>query len=66
MFCLTDKITDDEAEKLALGIAKWHEELGMGNDTTCVFRDSAFVNDTVKTNLSVILKQHGILHVRSL
>ena len=66
MFCLTDKITDDEAEKLALGIVKWHKELDMGSDTTCVFRDSAFVNDTAKTNLSIILKQHGILHVRSL
>lgn len=66
MACLTDKITDTEAEKLALGIVKWHEELRLDSDTTCVFRDNAFVNDTAKTNLSIILKQHGILHVRSL
>lgn len=66
MFCLTDRITDAEAEKLALGIAKLHEELDMGSDTTCVFCDSAFASDMAKTNLSIILKQHGILHVRSL
>lgn len=66
MACLTDKINEAEAEKLALGIAEWYEELGMDNDSTCVFRDSAFANDMAKTNLSIILKQHGILHVRSL
>lgn len=66
MACLTDRITGAEAEKLALGIAEWHEELGMDRDTTCVFRDSAFADDTAKTNLSVILKQHGISDVRSL
>ena len=66
MACLTDKINDAEAEKLALGIAEWYEELGMDNDSTCVFRDSAFASDMAKTNLSIILKQHGILHVRSL
>ena len=66
MACLTDRITDAEAEKLALGIAKWHEELGMDNDSTCVFRDSAFVSDTAKTNLTVILNQNGISNVRSL
>ena len=35
-------------------------------ETTCVFRDSGFVDDVAKTNLAAILQQHGLLNVRSL
>ena len=36
------------------------------SDTQVVFRDSAFANDIAKTNMTAILEQHGIAHVRSL
>jgi len=64
--CLDTHISEAEAEKLAMGIAEWHEALAPAGDTTCVFRDSAFINDVAKTNLAAILAQHGIHHVRSL
>ena len=35
-------------------------------ETTCVFRDSGFVDDVAKTNLAAILQQYGLLNVRSL
>ena len=35
-------------------------------ETTCVFRDSGFVDDVAKTNLAAILHQHGLETVRSL
>lgn len=66
MACLDPRIGKDDAEPLALGIAQWHAELAPAGDTTCVFRDSAFENDETKTNLTAILEQHGIHHVRSL
>ena len=34
--------------------------------TQVVFRDSAFANDIAKTNMTAILEQNGIKHVRSL
>lgn len=66
MACLDTRITAEDAEPLALGIAEWHAALAPAGDTTCVFRDSAFANDEAKTNLAAILEQHGIHHVRSL
>lgn len=66
MASLGGKISRDNAEPLALGIAEWHRELDPVGDTTCVFRDSSFENDEAKTNLAAILEQHGIRHVRSL
>jgi adenine-specific DNA-methyltransferase len=64
--CLVDKITRDQVEPLADGIVKWHQALAPAGDTTCVFRDSAFVDDVAKTNLAAILSQHGLANVRSL
>lgn len=66
MTCLTDKITRIDVEALAQGIVAWYKELAPAGETTCIFRDSAFVDDVVKTNLAVILEQHGIQNVRSL
>ncbi len=34
--------------------------------TTVFFRDSAFVDDVAKTNLTAILEQRGLGNVRSL
>lgn len=64
--CLAEKIARDHVEPLAEGIVKWHKALAPAGDTTCVFRDSAFVDDVAKTNLTAILGQRGLLRVRSL
>ena len=47
--CLDEKITREEVEPLALGIAEWHDELAPAGDSTVVFRDSAFADDVAKT-----------------
>ncbi len=64
--CLDEKITQKEAEPLAIGISEWHAELSPAGDSTVVFRDSAFENDIAKTNLAATLEQHGIENLRSL
>ena len=64
--CLDKTIHRNEIEELAQGIIDWHRELEPAGDTQVVFRDSAFENDVAKTNMTAILEQHGIKHVRSL
>jgi adenine-specific DNA-methyltransferase len=64
--CLSESITADEGEPLALGIVAWHQELDPAGDTSVVFRDSAFADDVVKTNVAAILDQSGLKNVRSL
>jgi adenine-specific DNA-methyltransferase len=64
--CLGDTINRSDVEELAQGIVAWHKELAPAGETTCVFRDSAFIDDVAKSNLAAILEQHGISNVRSL
>lgn len=64
--CLAEQITRDLVEDLAQGIIAWHKAQAPASDSTCVFRDSAFVDDIAKTNLAAILSQAGIKNVRSL
>jgi adenine-specific DNA-methyltransferase len=64
--CLAPKITREEVEPLALGIADWHKTLAPAGESTVVFRDSAFADDVAKTNLTAILQQNGLENVRSL
>jgi adenine-specific DNA-methyltransferase len=64
--CLTESLSRKEIEPLALGIAKWRDELAPVGETQCVFRDKAFADDVAKTNLTAILEQHGLKTVRSL
>ena len=64
--CLAPAIGRDEVERLVQGIIDWHKELEPVGNTQVVFRDSAFADDIAKTNISAILEQHGIAHVRSL
>lgn len=64
--CLDKKIERDQIESLAQGIIDWHKELDPVSETQVVFRDSAFENDIAKTNITAILEQSGIKHVRSL
>jgi adenine-specific DNA-methyltransferase len=59
LVCLATKITREEVEPLALGIADWHMALAPAGESTVVFRDSAFADDVAKTNLVAILVQHG-------
>lgn len=66
MVCLAPAVSRQEAEPLALGMANWLKELAPIADATCVFRDSAFVDDVAKSNLVAILEQHGHKNVRSL
>lgn len=66
LVCLAEVSRKDEAEGLALGIVDWHKELSPASAAVCVFRDSGFVDDVVKTNLTAILEQHGLSNVRSL
>ncbi len=64
--CLAENIIQAEVEPLALGIAAWREELIPDGDSTVVFRDSAFVDDITKTNLTAILEQSELRNIRSL
>jgi adenine-specific DNA-methyltransferase len=64
--CISETVAREDVEQLAQGIVDWHKELAPAGGTTCVFRDSAFVDDVAKVNLAAILEQHGIQNVRSL
>ena len=64
--CLDECITSEDAEPLAAGIADLHAGIQHVGETTVVFRDSAFANDIVKTNVAAILDQRGLASVRSL
>lgn len=66
LVCLSTAIPQTDVEPLALGLVAWHRALKPAGETTVVFRDSAFVNDVAKTNLTAILQQHGLETVRSL
>ena len=64
--CLDEKITREEIEPLAHGIADWYDELTPAGDNTVIFRDSSFADDIAKTNLTAILGQRELKNVRSL
>ena len=64
--CLDEHIEYAAVEQLAQGIIDWHKQLAPAGDTTCIFRDSAFTNDTAKVNMAAILEQYGIGNIRSL
>ena len=66
MACLAADIDRKDVEALAQGIVDWHKELAPVGETTCVFRDSAFPDEASKANMTAILEQAGITHVRSL
>ena len=63
--CLATAIGAAEVDPLALGIVEWRKEFA-AEETMLVFRDSAFVDDVAKTNVTEILKQHGLGNVRSI
>src|SRR5690606_17260249 len=64
--CLDDSILSSDLDSITLAIIEWHKELAPANDTHIFFKDSAFQDDVVKTNLVAIFEQNGLKHVRSL
>ena len=64
--CLDDSILASDIDVVSTAIIEWHKELAPANDTHIFFKDSAFQDDVVKTNLAAILEQSGLKHVRSL
>mgnify|MGYP001045601626 CR=1 FL=1 len=66
LVCLAAEISREDSEALALGIVEWHKSLAPTGESTVVFRDSAFVDDVAKTNLTAILEQAGMDTVRSI
>lgn len=64
--CLDESIQASDIESIAQLIIDWYQELAPGNKPHIFFRDSAFENDVVKTNIAAILQQNGLDHVRSL
>jgi len=64
--CLSDEIKPGEVDELGQSIVEWYRELSPSSDAYVFFRDSAFSGDVSKTNMSAILEQNGINHVRSL
>jgi adenine-specific DNA-methyltransferase len=66
LVCLDQHIGVADVEPLAFGIVGWHKELASAIETLVVFRDNAFADDVIKTNLTAILQQYGIGNVRSL
>jgi len=48
------------------GAGLWREEPEPTGDTQVVFRDGAFDSDITKADMTAILEQQGIKHVRSL
>ena len=64
--CLDESIHKNQVEQIAQAIVEWHRELAPSSDTHVFFRDSAFSDDVSKTNMTAILEQNGINHVRSL
>ena len=64
--CLSEKITFNEAEPLALGIVDWGRQRAPARESTVVFRDTAFADDRTKINFCAILEQGGLHTIRSL
>jgi adenine-specific DNA-methyltransferase len=64
--CLAERVAREDVEGLAEGIVGWIGELEPVGDVTCVFRDAAFDDDVVKTNVTAVLEQHGVTTVRSI
>lgn len=59
MACLAKHISRADVEALAMGIVAWRKELNPAGDVQVIFRDSAFVDDVAKSNLTAILCQYG-------
>jgi adenine-specific DNA-methyltransferase len=66
LVCLAQQLSRDEAQTLGTELVAWRRQLEPVGDTTCIFRDSAFVDDVAKVNLILLLAHHGLTQVRTL
>lgn len=57
--CVPERIDRDDVETVAQGITSWVREDDPAGETRIVFRDSAFVDDVTKSNMTAILEQNG-------
>jgi adenine-specific DNA-methyltransferase len=64
--CLSKEIRNEEIEPLSTGIITWLKELNPAGDVTCIFQDSGFENDVVKTNFAAIFEQNGIKNLKTI
>jgi adenine-specific DNA-methyltransferase len=64
--CLSQFVTKDDVETLATAIVEWHRKLAPAGDVQVIFRDSAFADDIVKSNIVAILGQSGLRNIRTL
>lgn len=49
-----------------IGVAAWRKDLASAGESALVFRDNGFVDGAVKTNLTAIQHQNGLVNVRNL
>lgn len=66
MVCLSDKVSVGDVEPLAHGIIEWQKKIAIGMDSICVFKDGAFDDDIVKSNIAAILEQYNLSNLKSL
>lgn len=64
--CVGVSLPVEAQEEAANGILAWRRELDVPGRSTCVLRDSAFVDDVAKSNFMAILQQGGLDEIRSL
>ena len=63
LVCLDASITVTDSDTLGLQMSLWAQEQIAPEDVTCVFRDSAFVDDIAKVNLLTTLQNSEISSV---
>jgi adenine-specific DNA-methyltransferase len=64
--CLASYVNNEDVDNLSHGIIEWRNEIGPAGTTKIVFRDSAFVDDVAKVNLTSILEQHDLSSISSI
>ena len=63
--CLDALIGYEHFEALGQEIVAWRSRMGAVDESTVVFRDSAFADDVVKANMAAMLQQNGFRHIRA-
>ncbi len=64
--CFEHDLVQEEAQQLGFGISAWQKEQSPASESTVIFRDSGFVDDRAKLNLTAALEQSGVTNIRSL
>jgi len=64
--CFAPEISRADTVLLGPGLVAWRAELAPAGETTCAFRDIAFVDEATRADLTAFLQQHGVASVRSL